>query len=151
MFKLKELDVASLETRHLRRKLSSIGFLPAFVALTLYSVLPVLRNTVTGILDVDFLVYQLARVEAGRAGAESLDDYQVACRPAAEANANASFGNLRRLGEVSKVLGSWGDLAGLEARLDALSEEETVQLARAIERPRSHFLSDGEVPRDPRA
>jgi len=30
-----------------------IGFWPAFAALTLYSVLPVLRNTVTGILEVD--------------------------------------------------------------------------------------------------
>ena len=30
-----------------------IGFVPAFVALTLYSMLPVLRNTVTGILEID--------------------------------------------------------------------------------------------------
>lgn len=31
----------------------SIGFLPAFVAMTLYSLLPILRNTVTGISGVD--------------------------------------------------------------------------------------------------
>ncbi len=31
----------------------SIGFLPAFIGLTLYSVLPILRNTVTGIDGVD--------------------------------------------------------------------------------------------------
>lgn len=30
-----------------------IGFVPAFIALTLYSMLPVLRNTVTGILEID--------------------------------------------------------------------------------------------------
>jgi len=34
-------------------KLPSIGALPAFVALVLYSVLPVLRNTVTGLTGVD--------------------------------------------------------------------------------------------------
>jgi osmoprotectant transport system permease protein len=33
--------------------LESIGFLPAFIGLTLYGVLPVLRNTVTGIAGVD--------------------------------------------------------------------------------------------------
>lgn len=33
--------------------LATIGFLPALVALVLYSMLPILRNTVTGILEVD--------------------------------------------------------------------------------------------------
>ena len=33
--------------------LRSIGFLPAFIGLTLYGVLPMLRNTVTGIAGVD--------------------------------------------------------------------------------------------------
>ena len=33
--------------------LGAIGFLPAVIALTLYSMLPVIRNTVTGIDDVD--------------------------------------------------------------------------------------------------
>ena len=32
--------------------LGQIGFLPAFIALLLYSMLPILRNTVTGILGV---------------------------------------------------------------------------------------------------
>jgi len=39
----------------------TIGFLPAFLALTLYSVLPMLRNTVTGIMDVDPAVTEAAR------------------------------------------------------------------------------------------
>src|SRR6185369_16895966 len=33
--------------------LPSIGFLPALIGLTLYSLLPILRNTVTGIAAVD--------------------------------------------------------------------------------------------------
>ena len=41
--------------------LPSIGFLPAFIALTLYSVLPVLRNTVTGLAGVDPALIEAAR------------------------------------------------------------------------------------------
>jgi osmoprotectant transport system permease protein len=41
--------------------LRSIGFLPAFLGLALYSVLPILRNTVTGILGVDPAVVEAAR------------------------------------------------------------------------------------------
>ena len=39
----------------------SIGFLPALVGLTLYSVLPILRNTVTGIRGVDPAIVEAAR------------------------------------------------------------------------------------------
>jgi osmoprotectant transport system permease protein len=38
-----------------------IGFVPAFIALTLYSMLPVLRNTVTGILEIDPALTEAAR------------------------------------------------------------------------------------------
>jgi osmoprotectant transport system permease protein len=41
--------------------LPSIGFLPAFVGLTLYSVLPILRNTVTGLAGVDPALVEAAR------------------------------------------------------------------------------------------
>jgi len=41
--------------------LPSIGYLPAFVALVLYSVLPILRNTVTGLNDVDAAIVDAAR------------------------------------------------------------------------------------------
>ncbi len=41
--------------------LQSIGFLPAIVGLTLYGVLPVLRNTVTGIRGVDPALIEAAR------------------------------------------------------------------------------------------
>jgi osmoprotectant transport system permease protein len=40
---------------------SALGFLPALLALTLYSMLPILRNTVTGILSLDPAVIEAAR------------------------------------------------------------------------------------------
>lgn len=42
-------------------ELPSIGFLPAIIGLTLYGVLPILRNTVTGISGVDPAVREAAR------------------------------------------------------------------------------------------
>ncbi|MEE2743387.1 MAG: ABC transporter permease/substrate-binding protein, partial [Bdellovibrionota bacterium] len=48
------LDFTSRFFAHyLNFKFSSIGYLPALLALILYSLLPILRNTVTGILGVD--------------------------------------------------------------------------------------------------
>ena len=41
--------------------LTSIGYLPAIMALTLYSILPVLRNTVIGIGEVDPALTEAAR------------------------------------------------------------------------------------------
>lgn len=41
--------------------LGQIGFLPAFIALVLYSMLPILRNTMTGILGVDVSLTEAAR------------------------------------------------------------------------------------------
>ena len=40
---------------------TSIGFLPAFIGLTLYSVLPILRNTVTGLAGVDPALIEAAQ------------------------------------------------------------------------------------------
>ncbi len=100
----------------------------------------------TGIVDVDHLCHRLARVESGKADASELDRYEEACRPAAQANADASFGNLLRLVEIPKVLGPCENLAALESRLESLSADERAALDRAIELQRSHFVSDGEVP-----
>lgn len=47
--------------RHLLPGLPAFGFWPAAVALVLYSVLPVLRNTVTGVLGVDPNLLEAAR------------------------------------------------------------------------------------------
>ena len=47
----------------------SIGFLPAFIGLTLYSVLPILRNTVTGLAGVDPAVIEAAQGRGHDAGA----------------------------------------------------------------------------------
>jgi osmoprotectant transport system permease protein len=41
--------------------LGRIGFLPAVIALILYSFLPILRNTVTGIMEVDTSIKEAAR------------------------------------------------------------------------------------------
>lgn len=41
--------------------LPSIGFLPAFIGLVLYSLLPILRNTVTGLATVDHACIEAAR------------------------------------------------------------------------------------------
>jgi osmoprotectant transport system permease protein len=40
---------------------SALGFLPSVLALTLYSMLPVLRNTVTGLLGVDPAIHEAAQ------------------------------------------------------------------------------------------
>jgi 2,4-dichlorophenol 6-monooxygenase len=104
----------------------------------------------TGILDVDFLVHQLARVLAEGAESACLDLYEACCRPVAETNAGASFENLKRLAAIPRVLGPCADLATLEARLSALSPDERKQLEQAIELQRSHFASHGRLPRDPR-
>jgi osmoprotectant transport system permease protein len=40
---------------------SAFGFLPAVLALTLYSMLPVLRNTITGLLGVDAAILEAAQ------------------------------------------------------------------------------------------
>jgi 2,4-dichlorophenol 6-monooxygenase len=99
----------------------------------------------TGIQEAHHLVETLASVHSGRAAVARLDDYEAACRPVAEANAAESFENLIRLGEISRVIGDWPDLRGLEQRLDSMSEAERQQLAKAIEAQRSHFLSDGRI------
>jgi osmoprotectant transport system permease protein len=47
------LGLAALSERMFGAGFSALGFLPSVLALTLYSMLPVLRNTVTGILGID--------------------------------------------------------------------------------------------------
>lgn len=102
----------------------------------------------TGIVEAHDLVERLTAVETGRADAAGLDGYERECRPVAQANADMSFENLKRLGEISRVIGPQPDLAALERRLASLTQQETQQLAKAIEAQRSHFVSDGaELPR----
>jgi osmoprotectant transport system permease protein len=54
------LGAAALSERALGFGFSALGFLPAVLALALYSMLPVVRNTITGILGVDAAVKQAA-------------------------------------------------------------------------------------------
>lgn len=93
-------------------------------------------------------VTRLAAVVAGDAPETLLDGYEAACRPAARANADESFENMQRLGEIGPVVGSCPDLAALERRLASLTQTERAQLDAAIEAQRSHFLSDGSQPED---
>jgi 2,4-dichlorophenol 6-monooxygenase len=103
----------------------------------------------TGIAEADVLCRLLGRVEAGRAPASLLDAYEPACRPVAQANADASFENMKRLGEISEVIGPASDLAALEARAVSFSQTERRQLEKAIESQREHFGWDGRLPEQP--
>ena len=47
------LALAGLSERLFGKGFSALGFLPSVLALALYSMLPVLRNTVTGLNGVD--------------------------------------------------------------------------------------------------
>jgi 2,4-dichlorophenol 6-monooxygenase len=104
----------------------------------------------TGIQEAYDLVERLTAVAAGNASEALLDGYETACRPAARANADASFENMKRLGEISQILGESTDLAALERRLASLTDTERTQLGAAIEAQRSHFVSDGVAPGTPR-
>jgi osmoprotectant transport system permease protein len=54
------LAVAALSVWVLGVGFSALGFLPAVLALALYSMLPVVRNTITGVMGVDAAVKQAA-------------------------------------------------------------------------------------------
>jgi osmoprotectant transport system permease protein len=54
------LGISALTENILGAGFSALGFLPSVLALTLYSMLPVLRNTVTGILGIDPAINQAA-------------------------------------------------------------------------------------------
>jgi osmoprotectant transport system permease protein len=56
------LALAALSERLFGKGFSALGFLPSVVALALYSMLPVLRNTVTGLNGVDPHLSEAARV-----------------------------------------------------------------------------------------
>jgi osmoprotectant transport system permease protein len=56
------LALAALSERVFGKGFSALGFLPSVLALALYSMLPVLRNTVTGLNGVDARLSEAARV-----------------------------------------------------------------------------------------
>src|SRR5690349_2799653 len=56
------LALAALSEKSLGKSFSALGFLPSVLALALYSMLPVLRNTVTGLNGVDARLSEAARV-----------------------------------------------------------------------------------------
>ena len=54
------LGLAALSERVFGAGFSALGFLPSVLALTLYSMLPVLRNTVTGLMGIDPAINEAA-------------------------------------------------------------------------------------------
>jgi osmoprotectant transport system permease protein len=56
------LAMAALSERVFGKGFSALGFLPSVLALALYSMLPVLRNTITGLNGVDARLSEAARV-----------------------------------------------------------------------------------------
>ena len=65
------LGVSALCERWLGIGFSALGFAPAVLALALYSMLPVLRNTITGLASIDPAVHEAAR-GVGMTGRQSL-------------------------------------------------------------------------------
>lgn len=63
--------LGALTTRFLGFNVPSLGYLPALIGLVLYSLLPILRNTVTGIRGVDPAIIEAAR-GVGMTGREQL-------------------------------------------------------------------------------
>lgn len=55
------LALSALSERLLGQSFSALGFLPSLLALTLYSMLPIVRNGVTGILNLDPAIIEAAR------------------------------------------------------------------------------------------
>ena len=55
------LGTASLTARYLGFDFSALGFLPSVLALALYSMLPVLRNTITGLQGVEPAILEAAQ------------------------------------------------------------------------------------------
>jgi osmoprotectant transport system permease protein len=55
------LGAASLSARWLGVSFSALGFLPAVLALALYSMLPILRNTITGLTGIDPAITEAAQ------------------------------------------------------------------------------------------
>jgi len=54
------LGLSLITTAAIGLQFSALGFLPSLLALTLYSMLPMLRNTITGVLGVDASIKQAA-------------------------------------------------------------------------------------------
>jgi osmoprotectant transport system substrate-binding protein/osmoprotectant transport system permease protein len=70
------LAIAALSERLTGATFSALGFLPSVLALALYSMLPVLRNTVTGLAGVDPRLRDAARV-IGMTPAKSMREVEL--------------------------------------------------------------------------
>jgi osmoprotectant transport system permease protein len=62
------LALSAISERVIGKGFSALGFLPSVLALALYSMLPVIRNTVTGLTGVDPRLPEAARIFGATAG-----------------------------------------------------------------------------------
>ena len=77
------LGAAALTERTLGFGFSALGFLPAVLALALYSMLPVVRNTITGIMGIDPAIKRAA-LGVGMTERQSLTHGRAAPGPAGD-------------------------------------------------------------------
>ena len=70
------LALAALSERIFGKGFSALGFLPSVLALALYSMLPVIRNTITGLAGVDPRLPEAARIFGASAG-QRLRDIEI--------------------------------------------------------------------------
>lgn len=99
----------------------------------------------TGVEDVENLVWKLAAVVHGRAGASLLDSYEQECRPIALRNCQKSWTNNSRKAEVEDAIGVSADRTAYDAALAHLFgaggglHRENVETAVLDQTP--HFAS----------
>jgi hypothetical protein len=90
------LALAGLSLQWFGTGFSAFGFLPSVLALALYSMLPVLRNTITGLQGIDPAIIEAARRRRHDGTAAIADDGRTAARFAGDHGGNQ---NRRRLGD----------------------------------------------------
>jgi 2-polyprenyl-6-methoxyphenol hydroxylase-like FAD-dependent oxidoreductase len=95
----------------------------------------------TGVQDAHNLVWKIAWVESGRAGAALLDTYEVERRPVAERNAEQSFVNAMKMLEACMALGWTDDVAASRARLAEMlaTEAGRADARRVVDAQQDHF------------
>lgn len=101
----------------------------------------------TGIADAHNLVWKIAAVRDGRAGAALLDSYGPERRGVAQANTDQSFRNFAEMMKIAAALGlpSDEDMATVRARIRAIPDdpERRAAVQREIDDQAEHFEMTG--------
>jgi len=95
----------------------------------------------TGVQDAHNLVWKIAAVERGWAGAALLDSYESERRPVASYNAEQSLANAMRMMEVPVAMGTAEEPEAARRNFDAMLADGTrrAEVAAAIARQATHF------------